>query len=301
MSGSETVRRKPGVRPTFATEDGRARLYVGDCRTVPGSTRWAGRGREQYTDGCANLIIADPPYNIGRDYGEDAPRDDLTTLDYVSFTHDWVRAMMGHLQDQGVMAIIIPDRQVWAVREAARANCLQQLNWIIWHYAFGQDGANPRRFRNSKAHVLVFARGMTSKDYVFNADRVTVPTARATTYADRRTQRRAAGNSIEAGRKVMDDVWKIPRVTGNSRERRPMHDNQLPELLVEILIEGFSLPGDTVFCPFVGSGTEGTLALALGRKFVGVEASPENARHAWERMTEIGPAWPLGRFRDGKH
>jgi DNA modification methylase len=48
-----------------------------------------------------------------------------------------------------------------------------------------------------------------------------------------------------------------------------------------------------VLDPFLGSGTTGVMARALGREFIGLEFSKANAKSAAERI-KLGPARPVG-------
>jgi site-specific DNA-methyltransferase (adenine-specific) len=87
------------------------------------------------------------------------------------------------------------------------------------------------------------------------------------------------------------DVWYGQywgRIQGNNKERRIGHDNQLPEVYLERVVRACSNPGDLVMDPFLGSGTTGVIAHALGRNFIGTEFSKENAKRAIERM-KSGP------------
>lgn len=77
------------------------------------------------------------------------------------------------------------------------------------------------------------------------------------------------------------------RVTGYKKE----HPTQKPyELMAWTL--GF-VGGDCVVDPFMGSGTTGVAALKLGRRFVGVEKSPEFCEIARRRIIEAEEAFSL--------
>ncbi len=54
-------------------------------------------------------------------------------------------------------------------------------------------------------------------------------------------------------------------------EGKNLHPTQKPVALMEYLIATYSNPGDTVLDPTMGSGTTGVAAVALGRKFIGIE------------------------------
>ncbi len=76
-------------------------------------------------------------------------------------------------------------------------------------------------------------------------------------------------------------VYDIPKVEGH-------HPTQKPLKLIEHFVLDFSNPGDTIFDPFMGSGTTGVAALKLGRKFIGVEKHTHYFDVACRRIEE---AW----------
>ena len=57
------------------------------------------------------------------------------------------------------------------------------------------------------------------------------------------------------GQLGVSDVFDFPRVTGNSKQRRPWHPTQLNEGLVERCLKLTTPPGGTVLDPFGGTGT----------------------------------------------
>lgn len=79
-------------------------------------------------------------------------------------------------------------------------------------------------------------------------------------------------------------VWKIPT------EPFPgAHFATFPQELVRRCILAGSRPGDTIFDPFHGSGTVGSVALDLGRNYIGCELNPEYVKMANSlRSTQIG-------------
>ena len=77
---------------------------------------------------------------------------------------------------------------------------------MIWHYTFGQN--TKAKFARSHAHLFYLTR--TRKDFTFNDMAVRIPSARQTTYADRRANPKG---------KIPDDVWSFSRVCGTFNER----------------------------------------------------------------------------------
>lgn len=70
---------------------------------------------------------------------------------------------------------------------------------------------------------------------------------------------------IDEWRDLTQGVWTFP---GARSDENPA---PFPEALPERLIRMFTFPGETVFDPFVGSGTTMRAAAALGRNSVGIE------------------------------
>jgi len=73
--------------------------------------------------------------------------------------------------------------------------------------------------------------------------------------------------------KVPGNVWNVPRVTGNSKQRRRWHVTQLNEALVERAILFSTKPGDTVLDLFSGTGTVIRVCKRINRNSVSVELS----------------------------
>lgn len=83
-------------------------------------------------------------------------------------------------------------------------------------------------------------------------------------------KRDEAGNIIYEKReeKYMGSVWTLPLVHPIALERTG-YPTQKPETLLERVIKVFSSPGDLVLDCFLGSGTTPTVAMKIGRRFIG--------------------------------
>lgn len=84
---------------------------------------------------------------------------------------------------------------------------------------------------------------------------------------------------------VRFNVWEIPHVDS---ARALGHPATFPETLANDHILSWSNPGDVVFDPFAGSGTTGKMALANGRRFIGIERDPEYFEIAQSRILNQG-------------
>lgn len=73
--------------------------------------------------------------------------------------------------------------------------------------------------------------------------------------------------SAQFERGTLSDVWAIKRGKKTSKD----HGAVFPEELVEKILANFSKRGDTVYDPFLGTGTTAAVAKAMGRNFIGSE------------------------------
>ena len=204
-----------------------------------------------------DLVFADPPFNWNRAY--DTWDDSMPEEEYLTFTFDWIDLCVKALRPGGTLWINIPDD--WAAEIVCYLKhrlprkppgVVAMPNWCIWHYRFGQNSTE--RFINSKVHALCFVKAGAA--HTWNPKEVLELSDRAAIYADPRTMSKKDG--MPAGKRVPMDVWYGQfwgRVQGNNKERRPGHDNQLPEVYLERVIRATSNPGDLVMDPFLGSGT----------------------------------------------
>lgn len=78
----------------------------------------------------------------------------------------------------------------------------------------------------------------------------------------------------------MTDVWRIPADSGSG------HVCAFPQRLVENCLSPHALAGESVIDPYMGSGTVGIVAHALGLRFVGVESSPRYFDLACRRIDD---------------
>lgn len=232
------------------------RIIHGDCVTeLPAITG-------------ARLVFADPPYNIGVDYGKGAKSDSLPADVYLAWCRQWITKAIDCLTKDGSIWVMVPDECAAEVAMILKSHDLHRRAWIKWYETFGVNCT--KNFNRTSRHIFYCV--LDPKHYVFNEDAVTRPSDRQTKYKDKRAV---------AGGKLWDDVWTISRLAGTCTERLPDFPTQLPLELVTAIVGCASEPGDLVVDPFCGSATTGVAAKQLGRKFVGIEKEEK----FWERAT----------------
>jgi len=239
------------------------KIICGDCIDVLSKVRKP----------FADLIFADPPFNIGYKY--DKYDDKQKHENYITWTKEWMTACKKVLKPDGSFYIAIGDEYAANVKIIADELGLFLRNWLIWHYTFGQQTKN--KFARSHTHIFYFVTD--KKRFTFNDHTVRIPSDRQLYYNDKRAN--------PAG-KMPDDVWdRYSRVCGTFRERTGWHPCQMPENLLKKIITVSSSPDDCVLDPFSGSGTTAAAAYQLGRNYVGIEISQSYVEKSEERLAQL--------------
>src|SRR5579863_5532032 len=88
------------ILPTFSTS--RGALYQTDCLNLLDSIR----------DESIHTVFADPPFNLGKDYGRGAQADELQVGDYLSWCKSWIDECIRVVRPGG--AIFIYNLPQWA-------------------------------------------------------------------------------------------------------------------------------------------------------------------------------------------
>ena len=239
------------------------RIICGDCIEVLGKV----------DKPFADLIFADPPFNIGYKY--DQYYDKVKKKNYIAWTEEWMNVCRKVLKPYGSFYIAIGDDYAANVKIIADELGLIMRNWIIWHYTFGQQ--TKTKFARAHTHIFYFVKD--EANFTFNDRAVRVPSDRQLIYNDKRA------NPIG---KMPDDVWRgYPRVCGTFKERTGWHPCQMPESLLKRIIAVSSNPGECVLDPFSGSGTTAAAAYQMERSFIGIEISQEYVDNSNKRLAQL--------------
>jgi len=220
------------------------------------------------------LVFADPPYNIGIDYGVHY-NDSRPFDEYEDWCRSWIKQVHARLAWDGTFMLLIGWEWAHHLVGLAVELGLHHRQTIVWYETFGVNCA--RKYNRTSRALVWFTKHRET--FVWNPEAVNRPSDRQVKYNDSRAD--------PAG-KTWDDVWginpPIPRLVDNHRERIPGFPTQLPLDLLRPIVGAHSDPGDLVLDPFSGSGTTGCAAIELGRRFVGIELSEEFAELSRKRL-----------------
>ena len=223
----------------------------------------------------ARLVFADPPYNIGVDYGEGARADALPADDYLAWCEEWMQACVRVLTPDGSLWVMICDEWADHFGVILRRVGVQRRSWIKWYETFGVNCHN--NFNRCSRHIFYCVRA--PKRFVFNVDAVTRSSDRQTKYQDKRAN--------PAG-KLWDNVWQIPRLVGNAAERVPDVPTQVPLAIMRAIVGCASDPGDLVVDPFNGGGSTGVAAIEGRRRYIGIEKNQRYCEISEKRLLAQG-------------
>jgi len=217
-------------------------------------------------DESIDLVISDPPYCLGKDYGNDS--DKLDPVAYMEWSKRWIDAVIPKLKSNGSLYIFLTWRYSPEIFCYLKTK-LTMLNEIIWDRRVPSMGGSTRRFSSVHDTIGFFAKG---KDYHFDIDAIRIPYDAET--------KKARSRSIFVGKKWLEvgynpkDVWSISRLHAIHAERED-HPTQKPLEVITRMMKASCPVGGVVLDPFMGSGTTAFAAQRLNRRFIGFEINPK--------------------------
>jgi site-specific DNA-methyltransferase (adenine-specific) len=236
---------------TFGDED--HKVYQGDALSA----------LDTVPNGSVNLIFADPPYNIGKRFGDfvDAWESDEA---YADWCMSWLEKCIEKLSANGSL-YVMSSTQCIPYLDILLRKKLNILSRIVWSY--DSSGVQAKNHFGSMYEPILFCV-KDKENYIFNNQDILVE---AKTGSQRKLidYRKAIPTPYNT-QKVPGNVWEFSRVRYRMEEYEE-HPTQKPEALLERVILASSNPGDVVMDPFSGTFTTGAVAKRLNRKTISIE------------------------------
>jgi adenine-specific DNA-methyltransferase len=243
-----------------------ATIYHGDALDMLG----------QIADGSIDLIFADPPYNIGKQFGDFKdtwPSDE----GYAAWCYRWLALCIDKLKPTGSL-YVMSSTQAMPYLDLWLRDRLTILSRIVWHY--DSSGVQARKHFGSLYEPILFCV-KDPKHYTFNADAIAVE---ARTGAVRKLiDYRKETPTVYGATKIPGNTWFIPRVRYRMAEYEE-HPSQKPEALLERIIQASSNAGDLILDPFAGTFTTCAVAGLLGRRSIGIELQTDYVKIGLRRL-----------------
>lgn len=223
-----------------------------------------------------DLIFADPPYNIGKDFNG---RKDkwVSENEYLEWCYQWLDLCIKKLKDTGSLYVMAATQSMPHFDIYLRSK-LEILSRIVWFY--DSSGVQAKQYYGSLYEPILFCVKDKNR-YTFNADDILVD---AKTGSQRKLiDYRKAVPTMYSTKKVPGNVWEIPRVRYRMEEYED-HPTQKPIALLERIIAASSNPGDLILDPFSGTFTTSFVAKQLGRRSIGIEIEEKYIKTGLRRL-----------------
>jgi site-specific DNA-methyltransferase (adenine-specific) len=227
-------------------------------------------------DESVDLIFADPPYNIGKNFNGHRDKWDKDE-DYLHWCYSWLDLCVKKLKSTGSF-YVMTSTQFMPYFDIYLREKVTVLSRIVWHY--DSSGVQAKKYYGSIYEPLLFC--VRNKDlYTFNASDILVE---ARTGAQRRLiDYRKSPPKVYNSKKVPGNVWTFPRVRYRMPEYED-HPTQKPIALLDRIIRASSNKGDIVLDPFAGAFTTAYVAKVLGRKSISIEIQEEYVKIGLRRL-----------------
>lgn len=237
----------------------------------------------------ADIIICDPPYNIGKDFGNNS--DKQTMDNYLIWCDKWIAECMRILKPNGTLYIYGFSETLAFIRTRITCN----VRWLVWHYT---NKVTPSLKFWQRTHesilccyknVPVFNRDDVREPYTDNFLKNAAGKVRKATKGRFSNGEKETTYTAHEGGALPRDVIKVAALAGGAgKKERVDHPTQKPLALCETLIKAaLNKAGETlVVVPFVGSGSECVAAKNLGVNFIGYEINEEYVALANKRLAD---------------
>ncbi len=234
-------------------------------------------------DEFVDLTVTSPPY------------DNLRTYNGFSFDwHETIKELYRVTKQGGVVVWVVGDATVKGSETCTsfkQALYFKETGFnlhdtMIWRKTTPVPQFKCNRYTSSFEYMFVFSKGKPLCNYL------TTKCKTAGNKKNRNNKGSFSMNSADRPRdeititkenKILDNVWDYP--VGGHKDIG--HPAIFPEKLANDHIKSWSNGGDTVYDPFMGSGTTAKMAKQLGRSYIGSEISKEYCEIAEQRVEAV--------------
>lgn len=272
--------------------------------------------RKLPNDSC-DVIIIDPPYNIGKDFGNNHDKRELS--EYVEWSKNWINEAIRVMKPTGTMFI-------YGFSEILAHLSIEipiNKRWLIWHYT-NKNVASLNFWQRSHEAIICAWKDKP----IFNRDEIREPyTEGFLNGAAGKVRKGTLGRFSKEGRETIykahkggalpRDVIKVPALAGGAgmierwflcktcgdvfepqklkehlKHEIIKHPTQKPlELTRKLIKSAMPKKNGIVLVPFVGSGSECVVAKELGLSYLGFELNPDYVKIAekWLANTKCVP------------
>jgi len=231
---------------------------------------------KKISDKTFDLVFADPPYNM--QIGKKLTRPDSSKVNgvndkwdqfnsfkhYDEFCKSWLAECKRILKDNGTIWVIGSYHNIFRLGYHLQNLGYWLLNDVIWRKNNPMPNFRGTRFTNAHETLIWASKNKKSK-YTFNYQSL-----------------KCLNDDLQ-----MRSDWTLPICNGKERLKRngkKIHSTQKPEALLHRIILATTNKGDSIFDPFLGTGTTAVVSKKLGRNYYGIEKDKKYFFAAKERI-----------------
>jgi site-specific DNA-methyltransferase (adenine-specific) len=216
-----------------------------------------------------DIIICDPPYNIGKPFGNNSDKQNWD--DYLKWCDVWIKECIRVLKPNGTLYIYGFSEKLAYIRTLININ----VRWLIWHYTNKVNTPSLNFWQRTHESIL----SCYINTPIFNRDDVREPySAPYIKHKIGKVRKPVKGRFDEAGTKqstykahekgaLPRDVIKVPTLSGGVGKKEGVgHPTQKPiELCKKLIYASKNKEEPTLLViPFAGSGSECIAAKEIG-------------------------------------
>jgi len=246
-------------------------------------------GMKKIKNESVDIIICDPPYNIGKDFGNNSDKQSMD--DYLVWCDTWIQECLRILKPKGTLYIYGFSENLAFIRTRI-TKC--NVRWLVWHYT---NKTTPSLNFWQRSHESILC--CYKEKPVFNRDDVREPYTEtfiknAAGKVRKATKGRFSKGETETIYNAHDmgalprDVIKVPALAGGAgKKERVDHPTQKPLQLCDTLLKASLNKEDKqtlLVVPFAGSGSECVSAKNNGVHFIGFEINNDYINIANQRL-----------------
>ena len=242
-------------------------------------------GMKEIEAETVDLIIADPPYNIGKDFNNQSDKQRMT--DYLTWCDEWISECIRILKPTGILYIY----GFSEILAYIRVRIDIPVRWLVWCYKNRMGSPKLNHYQRSHESILCCSK---STHPHFTRDEIRIPysdTYKKTHGKIRKTNDKSRFGGVETTYDVNPlgalprDVIECPVLAGGAgKKERVNHPTQKPLHLCRTLIKSVLSENMKIVIPFVGSGSECVAAKELGLEYIGFEINPDYIELANSRL-----------------
>lgn len=235
-------------------------------------------GIRKIPNNSIDLVIADPPYSLGKDYGNNS--DKKSPTEFLNWMETWLLLVLPKIKQKGSLYVFTTWRYSPEIFVFLKSK-MTMVNEIIWDRRVPSMGGSTRKYSSVHDTVGFFVK---SKNYYFDLDAVRIPYDEET--------KKARTRSIFVGKKWLEvgynpkDLWAVSRLHKIHSERED-HPTQKPLAIIKRMVKASCPTGGVVLDPFAGSGTTVAACMLNNRRYIAFELNPDYYNIILDRMERI--------------